>query len=913
MNRSRRRPAILGMAAGALFLLISPAFGQLKGLDDLLAQAGGARGASKGDLEIEAQFVAATDSKPARLFITAKVPEGWHTFSVTQPKGGPKATKIVLKESKEFRLLEAQFHSSPHPEKKETKLFSGLDFVEEHEGTVTWHIPIEIAAGVDPKTLKIEGVVNSQRCDAGSTCLPPKKFPFTAVLGPGVDIEEEPEPAESEVFAPKASPRGELGRYQAPMTHALVRGYLTPSTVQPGGKVTLTLRAEPEPAWHVYALASEPSGQISKPTLIVLSETPAQWQASPPATEADVIEAPAVDGGTQRYHEEPVDWTIEIDVPPDAPAGEYGIAGYIGYQTCKERTCTPPKGARFEGFVQVAAEPADAAAQPLAFSPSPYNDVQRLAAGGRAAPPESETAVGAIPPPTPLPPGDGGDPPESAPGPPRSAGGPPAAGVLNAAQLRQFVQLAAQQEESSLPVMLLFAVLGGLILNLMPCVLPVIGLKIMSFVQQIDVAEVETEKQASGDFLFQPTVFRRSQRKVFLLNAWYCLGLMTVFMVLAALAHLLNFGWGELFRYPGFNIVLASVVFVMGLSFLGVWDIPIPGFVGGRTANNLQAKEGPAGAFFKGVLTTVLATPCTGPFLAPALAYAVKQPPLVIYSIFACVGLGMASPYFVLGLFPRLISFLPKPGAWMETFKQIMGFVMFGTVVYLLTIISVERVVPTVALLIGLWLACWWLGRTSLTAGLGVKVRTWCTAAIIVLLSVGVSFGWLNGVVTERFEEKVDQEVAKALKGERGPALVRGGQGMLAWQPYSWQRLDELLKDGNTVLVDFTADWCLTCKTLEKLVLNTPETRQLVDANNVVTLQADWTEERENDDISQMLELLGDKSVPTLAIFPASRPNQPVVIRGTYSKGTLAKLLAEATTKKPAAEATAMRASAPTH
>ena len=231
---------------------------------------------------------------------------------------------------------------------------------------------------------------------------------------------------------------------------------------------------------------------------------------------------------------------------------------------------------------------------------------------------------------------------------------------------------------------MLFVVLtgfvGGLLLNFMPCVLPVIGLKLLSFLEQAG----------------------HSRRHALALNIWFSLGLIFVFVVLATLAVTLGFGWGQQFSFNGFNIALAAVVFTMGLSFLGVWDVPIPGFIGRGKAAELGAKEGALGAFAKGVLTTLLATPCSAPFLAPALTWAVIQPPAKTYAVFVAVGLGMASPYLLVGAFPRLIAFLPKPGEWMDTFKQIMGFVLLATVVFILTFLAWPLVVPTVGFLFAL-------------------------------------------------------------------------------------------------------------------------------------------------------------------------------------------------------------------
>ncbi len=178
-----------------------------------------------------------------------------------------------------------------------------------------------------------------------------------------------------------------------------------------------------------------------------------------------------------------------------------------------------------------------------------------------------------------------------------------------------------------------------------------------------------------------------------MLNLIYSAGMIVVFMVLATLAAFLNLSWGEHFNSQPFTITLTALVFAMALSFLGIWEIPIPGFCrlwqDGRIG--LRRVKELAGAFAKGVVTTVLATPCSGPYLGAVFGFTVGQPPMITYLVFATIGLGMASPYLVIGAFPRLVRFLPKPGAWMETFKQIMGFVLLATVVYLSMAIDQPR------------------------------------------------------------------------------------------------------------------------------------------------------------------------------------------------------------------------------
>ena len=245
-------------------------------------------------------------------------------------------------------------------------------------------------------------------------------------------------------------------------------------------------------------------------------------------------------------------WTTPIVVPQDATSGKFPIEGFIGFQTCQDSRCDLPRGAKFSGTLEVA-QSAVSGASALAFSDAKYGEAARVAAN------------------QPLP--------------------------IDAASELVEVQGAAALGWS-LPLIMLAGLVGGFILNFMPCVLPVIGLKILSFAEQAG----------------------RSRGQIFKLNVWYSLGTLLVFMVLATLASSValglgstNLNWGEQFSYTSFNIVMVGIVFIMALSFLGVWEIPIPGFVGTGKANDLAAREGVAGAFSKGVLATILATPCSGP------------------------------------------------------------------------------------------------------------------------------------------------------------------------------------------------------------------------------------------------------------------------------------------------------------
>jgi suppressor for copper-sensitivity B len=446
------------------------------------------------------------------------------------------------------------------------------------------------------------------------------------------------------------------------------------------------------------------------------------------------------------------------------------------------------------------------------------------------------------------------------------------------------VVVAPESGDYSIWAILPLAFVAGFLLNLMPCVLPVVGLKLLSFVQQAN----------------------DSRRRVLLLNVAYAAGLLSVMLVLAALAVFAGLAWGEQFSSTTFSVTLAAIVFAFALSFLGVWEIPVPGFVGTAEAGSGKG-EGYGGAFSKGVLSTVLATPCSGPFLGSALAWATAQPALLTFTVFAVVGLGMASPYLLVGLFPALVRLLPRPGNWMVTFKQLMGFVLLATVVYLMSFLAVPSVVPTVFLLLGIGLGCWWIGRVSLLEPLGQRLRAWGIAAAVVAATAWLSFGWLESVMAERFGRAAER-LLSARGDPAAPAAPSAGHGgnVIAWEPFSPERLEALVNDGKTVFVDFTADWCLTCKANEAAAIERPEVARLLRANGVVALRADKTGPAPEAD--ETLRRLGNKaaSIPFYAIFPGHSPNRPLLLDGLFtSPGPIVQALQQAGASRGAKSASA--------
>ena len=560
-----------------------------------------------------------------------------------------------------------------------------------------------------------------------------------------------------------------------------------------------------------------------------------------------------------REHERQVTWFAPIALAPGTDVKSLSISGTVEGQACNPQTCIP-----FEQTFTAELGPGVKLPSGIDFSANVVS-TQKFAS-----------------PPAPAA--------ELTPGNLQAGNDAPVTGSETAYDLSQIAL--EESDDQSFVYYLIMAFLGGLILNIMPCVLPVIGLKVMSFVQQAGQSRVHA----------------------WALNCWYAAGIVSVFLVLASLAVSIQLGWGGQFSNAKFNIALIGIVFAMALSLLGMWEIPIPGFVGGGTAMKAAEQEGPAAAFLKGVLTTLLATPCTGPFMATALAWSIKQPAWMTYSMFGVLGLGMASPYLLIGAFPNLIRFLPKPGAWMESFKKIMGLVLLATVVWLMTFIDAPLAVPTVLMMVGIATACWWVSQTPVTSSTSQKFYAWTTAGLLVIVSALGSYGWLyQEVMLPRFEKTVAAhaeprmaeqrlEIARSLRQVETPdemeqviELLVEDTGDQPWQRFTLAKLGRLtLREGRTVLVDFTADWCLTCKTLEKFVLKTDEVEGALARADVVTMEADYTKKPAA--IDRTIKALGGVGVPLIAIFPAADPYHPIVFSDAkYTKAQLIEAISQAT------------------
>jgi thiol:disulfide interchange protein DsbD len=388
----------------------------------------------------------------------------------------------------------------------------------------------------------------------------------------------------------------------------------------------------------------------------------------------------------------------------------------------------------------------------------------------------------------------------------------------------------------ALPYMLLLAFLGGAILNLMPCVFPILSLKVLAFARSTD-----------------------HDRH---LHSWvYTGGVVASFVAVAALLISLQaagqaIGWGFQLQSPAFVIALAYLFVAMGLSLSGLIDL------GGslmNTGSSLTDRGGLRGSFFTGVLAVVVASPCTAPFMGTALGFALTQPPLTALLVFAALGAGMAAPLLVFSYSGAARRLMPRPGPWMETLKQFLAFPLYGTAIWLLWVAGRQTGVNTMAtalsgaliLALGLWL--WRYG--SWRRGL---------AALCVLLALGLG-AW-----------RPASEV-----GAGGRA-----DGRIAW---SEQSLDQLRRDGRPVFVDVTADWCITCIANETAVLLTEEMEAAFAAHGVVYMVADWT--NYDPDIARFLASHGRTGIPLYLLYPADPGLEPLMLPQILTKSTVLEAL----------------------
>ncbi|MCA9027044.1 MAG: thioredoxin family protein [Planctomycetaceae bacterium] len=843
MNSFRRKIVVL-WSLMCLFAVASTAFGQNFG-DDLFSGFGndlkGASGESKATLTATLSPVKGGDVSSLQagdevmLSLRLDMAADAYTYSQSRSFGG--ATVIGMTEISGLEPLADSFTADRKP-KVQFEDVLGQE-VEKFPHEVTWSLRFRLTGAVPVDQVYVAGELKFQVCDA-SSCTPLTES-FDVVIEAGDPLTTPPADEATMTggststdtppleYAYVVTPTRANGSKPDPLT---LQFEMQPVDAQPGDTVTVAVTMSLEDGWHTFGLMPHEQ-QISNPTELMLDEI---VNLRPLTEEFEPTHPPETlkqdfDDITEHVHHGTVTWTQKFEV---VEQGGYGIAGEIEYQICNT-SCMPLKAVPFSlGSLQ---EPQTiATASPIASS--------------FVTPPKQAEAPAAQP----L---------EAVSEPPR----------LVASNPLDF-EFETKPQSGSLLGYLISAFFGGLILNIMPCVLPVLAIKIMSFVQQ------------AGE----------SRGRVLLLNICYSLGVLGVFLVLATLAVTLKMGWGGLFQKPEFNLAMTAIVFVMGLSMLGVFEIPIPGMVGSAGG---QHREGLLGAFMTGIFATLLATPCSGPLMTTTLAWSVKQTAPIVYLVWGVMGLGMASPYLMVGMFPNTIRFLPRPGMWMVRFKEFSGFALLIAAIWLMTSLEQEVLIATLIMLLSLAFALWMIGTLYDHASSNSR-KIFVRALAMVVLVIGGTFGWSKYQAGVELADARREAAKELLAGatREVPADVASEPSEddheLPWQPFSGERLAELLREGKPVLVDFTANWCAICKTNEKLALNTPNTSQFVRKHGIVTLYADYT--REDAEIKQWLDKFNSISVPLTVIFPANDPQHPIILDGPFSEASLLSHLEKAVT-----------------
>ena len=401
--------------------------------------------------------------------------------------------------------------------------------------------------------------------------------------------------------------------------------------------------------------------------------------------------------------------------------------------------------------------------------------------------------------------------------------------------------------DMSLLVLLLFAFLGGIILNLMPCVLPVLSLKLFSLIKQ------------AGE----------SRGRLLTLGGATTAGILASFWILAAVVAAVkagggSAGWGMQFQSAGFIAFMTVILTAFAMSFFGVFEIWLP-WSATTKMDAAGRKQGIAGAFFTGALLVLLSTPCSAPFLGTAMGFAFTASTPVLFLFFTAAGLGLALPYMLVSAFPAVLKVFPKPGAWMVRLQKAMGVLLLATVVWLLWIVNEQAGLSGVGIFAAIAvasIACSvLLGRFAPPGVPFVREAAGLSLCIVALVSL-----WFAALApqydiaaTEKFNARMQEQ-----KTEDG------------WFRYSPALIEDFAKAKRTVFIDATADWCLTCKANEAAVLNRDDFRRAMDSLNVALVKADWT--RETPEVNALLQSMGKSGVPAYAIYPEGDASKQIVL-----------------------------------
>ena len=738
-------------------------------------------------------------TQQAKAAIRVRIDPGWHLYHdvLGQPDSVGKPTVVTFPEESvgDARVRFPEPHRFEQPGIGE----GGRDtWIWGHEGEIVILAGLDLVDGADLSKLQIR--LKGLTCQDDGSCIPWSARPRSQGAGPDALFANFPDallesPAEEELPAPV---------FDSAKADSLL--YVR----REGDVLRAALHIRIAPRYHLYHTELGNPKAIGKPTVVTPTGTGVMWSEArfpePKRYDQSEIEP----GAWILGHEGDV--TVYLAGRVAADANSDAVTVKVSGLTClDDGECVP-----YSATLEPLGEGPDALFEDFPAGLVPGGD--RSAAGGAAT---NASGTGAT-------------------------ATPAAAAVDWDTVTYPDYQVRERPSDRGLGMWLLFAFIAGVILNVMPCVLPVVSIKILSFVQQ------------AGE----------SRARIFQLGLAFSAGILAVFLGLAAAAAFAGKGWGEQFQSQQFLVVMIAIVFGFSLSLFDVFEIGVPDQVGSLAA---QRREGMGDAFFKGMMATVLATPCSGPFLGSTLAWALTQPATVVFLIFTFVGLGMAAPYVVLTANPGFLKFVPKPGQWMQTFKHLMGFLLLGTVIFLMISLRQDLHVYAVAFLVFVGLACWIWGRYA-TFDQSRLRRLGTVATVLVVLAVGAQASF---VTLRNFFA--------------GPGE---GAGHLVWEDFDPVKLQRYHDEGRSVFLDFTADWCLTCKTNEKLVYESDEVVARLAAKNVVAMRADETDDDPKTEAIKRLRIrLGAQSIPFMAVFPGDDWRNVHTLKDLVTRGQFLGIL----------------------
>jgi thiol:disulfide interchange protein len=803
--------AVFGLMAGAA----APVSGQLSGSKD-----------RKAEVSLHASVDAIVPGEPFELAFKFKMSPGWHIYWQNPGDAGlPPSVKWTMPEG--FEAGRFQF---PKPSRHVDAANLVTNIL---EGEPILLMRMTPPKRIDQDRVMLKAKVNYLVCK--DVCLIEN-----AELALELPVASTNEPANEEIFgtARAAIPKP---------TSKWLKVTAKPTTETFQANTAFELLVEIALNHGIHIQADRVLNKLQIPTHLLLERTPGVTFEEPVFPKAQVRQLPYV--GRVAEFEGKVVVQVPAKVGDEALKGPVDFGGLLTYQACNEAgTCFPPETVAFSVTVGSTGNE-----QAAALSPEETEDAAAAGSPGEMKDVTGESA-------------DAGDS-EQAKGATSTEGEPEAVTTTADSPVKGQTDQASLQvggfetflKRLGLPGLLIGCFLYGLAMNVTPCVLPILSIKVLGFVQQA----------------------HESRRRTLALGLAFGAGVMIFFIILGFIAS----EGKNVLQYPAAVIALNAIILALSLSMLGVYTLQVP-----AAATRLEAsikKEGLLSSFGKGALAPVLGFACTGPLLAGIFGWAAQQPPSTALVAFLVTGFGMASPYVLLGANPNWLNWLPKPGNWMITFERIMGFLLLVMVVYLLDPlvgqIGAEGLQWTLAFLVVVAMGCWLWGKVDLSMPAPVRWRYRGGAVAIIALAGLLIYGGVYpiGAAVER--------------QERVRLGTKGGEGVadgIPWKAWSPKKVSEAVKSGKTVFVDVTADYCTNCKTNKAVAINTQETLEKIKSLGVETFQADFS--GGDPVIFQLLKKYNRLGPPLNLVYLPGKPDEPIVLPPLFSKTTLLEKLDEA-------------------